>query len=90
MLDVQKAETYLGGFIVDPDIYIVRDVAPNKVIMIFFYKMDSVFYLSSVIFFWNFDSLLWSTEFEKGYTATALLATHIIPTSNLCFTCFCE
>lgn len=35
MLDVQKAETYLGGSIVDTDIHVVRDVAPNKVTRMF-------------------------------------------------------
>ena len=28
----QKAEGYLGGSINDPEVYIVRDVAPNKVL----------------------------------------------------------
>lgn len=35
MLDVQKAETYLGSSIVDAEITVVRDVAPNKVIEMF-------------------------------------------------------
>ena len=35
LLDAQKAETYLGSPIVDTDIYVVRDVAPNKVTLAF-------------------------------------------------------
>lgn len=31
LVDVQKAETYLGSSIADTDIWVVRDVAPNKV-----------------------------------------------------------
>uniref|UniRef100_A0A7I4B948 tRNA (guanine(37)-N1)-methyltransferase n=1 Tax=Physcomitrium patens TaxID=3218 RepID=A0A7I4B948_PHYPA len=30
---VKKAETYLGGSIADPDVYVVRDVAPNKIML---------------------------------------------------------
>lgn len=29
----QKAERYLGGSINEPEVYIVRDVAPNKVLI---------------------------------------------------------
>ncbi|KAG0609363.1 hypothetical protein M758_8G178800 [Ceratodon purpureus] len=30
---MKKAETYLGSSIVDPNIYVVRDVAPNKIML---------------------------------------------------------
>lgn len=42
MLDSQKAEMYLGSSIVDTDIYVVRDVAPNKVTLAFDASMVSL------------------------------------------------
>lgn len=61
----QKAERYLGGSINDPEVYIVRDVAPNKVLETAFvwsnlsgalsnFKLLALLTLSYVLlFFWT-------------------------------------